>query len=279
MAAHDREPDDRIIAYTRGLSLFIAPFLLVAWVVLYLLPARTQQLWAWTIHPTMTAMLLASAYLGGFAFFLQVPRERRWAAVRIGFSAVAVFATLLGVATVIHWDRFNHHHVAFWLWSFLYFTAPFLVVAALLANSRFSAPGRADEPRLAPVARFAIGLVGALALATGLTMFLAPGLVIPAWPWQLTPLTCRVVGAVFCLGSAGLGVFADPRWIAARLLLRVETFMVSLIMVAAVRARTEFHTDRPLTWLMLGGFVAVLAGSAALLLGDRRAKLIEGHAD
>jgi hypothetical protein len=77
-------------------------------------------------------------------------------------------------------------------------------------------------------------------------------------------LTCRVVGAIFCLGSAGIGVLADPRWTTIRLMLQVEALMVTLMLVAAVRARGEFFSSRPLTWLMLGGFVVVLLGSASL---------------
>lgn len=66
--------DDLILPYTRGLSLFIAPFLLVAFLVLYPFPDQTRRLFAWTIQPTMTPMLLASAYLGGFYFFVRVLR-------------------------------------------------------------------------------------------------------------------------------------------------------------------------------------------------------------
>jgi hypothetical protein len=95
-------------------------------------------------------------------------------------------------------------------------------------------------------------------------MFLFPAQVIPIWPWFLTPLTCRVVGAIFCLGCAGIGVLVDPRWTTVRLMLQVETLMVVLMLVAAVRAAGEFDTGRPLTSLMLGGFVAVLLGSAYL---------------
>ena len=58
--------DDRVLASTRALALFVAPFLIVAFVLLYGFPADTRRLFAWTIHPTMTPMLLASAYLGGF---------------------------------------------------------------------------------------------------------------------------------------------------------------------------------------------------------------------
>lgn len=258
--------DDRVLAYTRVLSLAIAPFLVVAFVLLYFFPGDTRQLFAWTIRPTMTPMVLASAYCGGAYFFLRVPGEQRWNAVKTGFLSVTLFASLLGIATVSHWDKFNHGHVAFWLWAFLYFTAPFLVFGAWLANRRFAAPARADELRLGTVARWVVGLIGLIALVQGIVMFLVPGWIIPVWPWLLTPLTCRVMGAIFCLGSAGIGVLVDPRWTTVRLMLQVETLMVALMVIAAVRARAEFYTSRPLTWLMLCGFVAVLLGSTYLWL-------------
>ena len=236
--------------------------------LLYVFPGRTGRLFAWPIRGTMTPMVLASAYLGGFWFFVTVLRERRWAAVKLGFPAVALFATLLGIATVVHWDKFSHDHVAFWLWAGLYFTAPFLVVGAWALNTAVAGPPGDDEVRIGVVARWAVGAVGLAALVTGILMFLSPATMIGVWPWALTPLTCRVVGAIFCLGSAGLGVVRDPRWVTVRLMLQVEVLMVALIGVAAVRARDELLTDRPLTWLMLVGFAAVLAGSGYLWLSN-----------
>lgn len=95
--------DDRVLTYTRVLSLAIVPFLLTAFVVLYLFPGDTKRLFAWPINPTMTSMMLASAYLGGAYFFLRVVFESRWNVVKTGFLSVALFASLLGVATVLHW--------------------------------------------------------------------------------------------------------------------------------------------------------------------------------
>jgi hypothetical protein len=259
-----RSRDDRVLAYTRGLSLFIAPFLAVAFVILYLFPGQTHRLFAWTIQPTMTPMVLGSAYLGGFYFFVRALREPRWSALKTGFASVALFASLLGVATVIHWEKFNHPHVAFWLWAGLYFIAPFLVIGAWIANRRHAAPARDDEQRLGTTARWIVALVGLAALLTGIVMFLAPAQMIAIWPWLLTPLTCRVMGAIFCLGSAGLGVLPDPRWLTVKLMLQVEILMITLMLIAAIRARTEFLTDRPLTWVMLAGFTAVLTGSTFL---------------
>jgi len=264
MAAAPGVPDDRVLRSTRALSAFIAPFLIVAFVVLYGFPDQTERLFAWTIHPTMTPMVLASAYLGGFYFFVRALWESRWATLRLGVASVALFATLLGIATVIHWDRFNHQHFAFWLWAGLYFTAPFLVAGAYLANRRHAAPPRPDEATLGPVGRWVVGIIGIAALATGMAMFLAPAMMIAIWPWELTVLTCRVVGAIFCLGAAGIGSLMDPRWVTIRLMTQVEALMVALMLVAALRAPTEFRTDRPLTWLMLVGFLGVLVGSAGV---------------
>ena len=48
-----------------------------------------------------------------------------------------------------------------------------------------------------------------------------------------------------------------------KLLLQVEVLMIALMLIAGIRSRTEFATNRPLTWLMLG-FIGVLIGSAYL---------------
>jgi hypothetical protein len=264
MAAGDLPRDDRVLPFTRGLALFIIPFLVVAWVILYLFPGHTAQVWSWTIPVRMTSMMLASAYLGGAYFFARVVRERRWHSVGTGFLAVTTFASLLGVATVMHWDKFAHHHVAFWLWAGLYFTTPFLVIGAWLANRRYAVPPAADDVLLRPVERTVVAVVGLVALVQGAVMFVAPSRVIDAWPWPLTPLTCRVVAAVFCLGGAGAGVWLDARWSSVRLMLQVEVVMLVLILVAAARAHDEMVAGRALTWPLLVGTLLTLAGSGYL---------------
>jgi hypothetical protein len=264
MESRDPERDDRVLAYTRGLSLFIVPFLVVAFVILYVFPGHTARLWSWTIPVTMTSMVLASAYLGGAYFFVRVARSHAWHEVAIGFLAVTTFATLLGVATLLHWDKFAHSHLAFWLWAGLYFTAPFLVIGAWLANRRHAAPVVAGDVLLRPVERAVTGAVGVLALVTGAVMFAAPDTMIGLWPWALTPLTCRVMGATLCLGGAGAGVWVDPRWSAVRLMVQVEALMLALMVLAAVRAHAELVSGHALAWPLLFGVLAMLAGSAYL---------------
>lgn len=119
--------DDRVLPVTRWLSVAIIPFLVVAFAVLYPFPHDTGRLFAWPVRPTLTPMILASVYLGGAYLFLRAAMAAQWHTVKGGFVPVGTFATLMGVATILHWDKFTHSHVAFWLWAGLYFTTPLLV--------------------------------------------------------------------------------------------------------------------------------------------------------
>jgi len=112
--------------------------------------------------------------------------------------------------------------------------------------------------------RLLIGVLGIAAIATSLFLFLLPTAAIAIWPWTLTELTARVMGAIFALGIAGLGAFTDKRWTSMRILLQVAAFMLVLILIAAIRARGDFDTTKPLTWVFAAGFVAMAVGTVAL---------------
>ncbi|MGH3923183.1 MAG: hypothetical protein ACRDTT_10000 [Pseudonocardiaceae bacterium] len=249
---------------TRMVSAAIVPFLLVAFVVLYGAPKDTGRWFAWQITPSMTSMVLGSVYLGGAYFFTRAVRASHWHTVKAGFVPVTLFASLMGVATIVHWDRFNHGHVAFWLWAGLYFTTPLLVFGVWLANRGRDRRAAAEDLLVSPGTRLAAGVIGVAALGFGLLLFLQPGWAVDVWPWSLTPLTARVFGATFCLGAAGLGIFVDPRWSTARLMVQVQGLMLLLVLGAVFRARAEFDVGNPLRWLFAGGFLGLLAGSAVV---------------
>ncbi|MGZ4508142.1 MAG: hypothetical protein ACXVX8_12090 [Blastococcus sp.] len=255
--------DDRVLPATRALSVFIIPFLVLAFVVLFFWPSDTGRLFAWPITPPLTAMILGSVYLGGAYFFVRAARATRWHTVKGGFPPVATFATLMGIATVLHWGKFTHSHVAFWLWVALYFTTPFLVAGVWVVNRRFE--DRAPDDRdvaVPPVMGRVIGAIGVLAACTSAVLFLLPARAIALWPWTLTPLTARVMGAIFALGIAAIGAFRESRWSAVRILLQVEMFMLVLILVSAVRGAGDLDPSNVLTWLFAAGFVGVLGASA-----------------
>jgi hypothetical protein len=179
----------------------------------------------------------------------------------------------MGIATIAHWDKFQHTHVAFWLWAGLYFTTPFLVFCVYLANRKHDAPVADGDLLLSAGASRIVAVAGGLSLLTGAFLFLLPNLAVSIWPWTLTPLTSRVLGAIFCLGMAGLGILFDRRWSSARVLFQVATLMLALIVVAGARATGEFDSGNAMTWLICGGFIAAFAAVIVLSLRmDRLAR-------
>ncbi len=253
---------DRVLPATRALSIFIIPFLLAGFAVLFFWPKDTDTLFAWKINPPLTAMVLASVYIGGAWFFVQAARATSWQTIKGGFVPVGVFASTMGLNTILHWDKFIHDNVAFWLWTGLYFTTPFLVFGVWLANRRLAV---ADTgPKLSDAATYIIGILGIGAPALGLFLYLAPQRAIDIWPWLLTPLTARSTAAIFFLGIAGAGVFFDRSWRAVRIPLQVAMVMLALILVSVARDWDSVDTSRPMAWILVAGFVAVLGGSALL---------------
>jgi hypothetical protein len=257
---------DRVLAVTRVLSIAIIPFLLVAFVLLYFWPSAddTARLFAWRIVPGFTSMVLASVYLGGSYFFVRVARAAEWHTIGGGFVPVGLFASLMGIATIAHWDRFIHTNLAFWLWSALYFTTPILVFAVWLMNRREQSVTVVGDILLARGAVLLIGGLGVAAVATSLFLFLLPAAAIAIWPWKLTELTARVMGAIFILGAAGLGVYFDRRWSSIRILVQVAAVMLVLILIAAIRNYHDFDTTKPLTWVFAVGFMSMAVGTAIL---------------
>ena len=258
--------DDRVYRFTHVLAVFIIPFLIVAWAILYLLPERSGELFAWPIKPPMTAMMLGAAYLGGVYFFAHVARAKQWHTIKAGFLPVTFFASLLGIATLLHWDRFTHAHISFFTWTVLYFTTPFLVLGTWAFNRRTD-PRTLDSGDVTlPVwLRWLFGGVGAVTLAISLLLFLQPQMMIDVWPWTLTPLTARVMGAMFGLpGLVGVGIASDRRWSAARTILQAQAFSIGLILIAAIRSWNEFNPSAIVTWLFVGGLGGLLIGIVAL---------------
>ena len=252
--------DNSVLPVTRWLAIIVIPFLVVASVLLFIWPNNTNITFAWTIKHSMSPMMLGAAYMGGIVFFGHVAKARQWHTIKVGFLPVITFASFLGLATILHWDRFNHAHISFFTWTALYFTTPFLVLAALLLNHRHD-HGQAEsgDPRIGSFTRLVLATMGTVTLLISLFLFFSPTLMIDFWPWPLTPLTARVMGAMFALpGMVGLGIASDARWSAARIILQAQALSILMILVAALRAWGDFKPTYIGTYLFIGGLIAML---------------------
>lgn len=275
--------DGRILPATRWASLVVFAILVPALVILWGLPDRTADAWAWTIKPELTPIFLGAGYGAGAYFFLRTFLARRFHPSAAGIFGAAFFATLMLIATIIHWDRFNHGDaplvgaLVFYGWVGVYIVSPFVVLALWWLNRRTDsgrpAPGEAIVP--AWVRRLALAFAcGAFAAAA--VFFLAPAEAIDIWPWTLTPLTSRVLGSFTAqVGVGALLLSLDPRWSAWRLCVQTYWVATALLLVGAIRAWDDFDTGNVTTYLYVGG---LLAGDVALLLLYRSMERQEGAA-
>ena len=252
--------NDQILPITRWVAALVVPILLLAFIILYLLPNRTADYFAWTINPTMTSMMMGAGYLAGAYFFTHVVLAKKWHHVALGFPAVTAFVWFMLIATILHYDRFNHNHPAFIAWLILYVVTPILIPALWWFN-RKKDPGLPDalDVVIPKWARTIMGVIAIVTLGNAVLMLLFPAWYIPIWPWQLSPLTARIVAGWFALpGMVALGVAADSRWSAARITLQSQIIGLVLILVAVARSWQEFDAGKAATWVFVGGLAALL---------------------
>lgn len=272
--------DDGLLATTWWTAVCIVPVLVAAWVILFLFPGRTASLWAWTIKPDMSALVMGGGYLSGAYFFVRVARGGRWHRVAVGFLATAVFTGILLAATFLHWDRFNHSHVSFWAWFALYLVTPPLLPLLWWKNQRTDPGGpEPGDVRIPAGVRRVVALGGVAQLALAAAMFVDPGWAAGWFPWTVTPLTVRSISAFVAFPAVTWACFAfEDRWSAFRIPLQTATLGLALVGVGALRAGDDFAGPDWAVRAFTAALVAslVLLGALQLAMDRRRAGAAAG---
>ena len=270
--------DDTVLKTTKAVSAVIVPILAAAFVILFLFPGQTRTLWGWEIKSRMSCMFMGGGYLAGALFFARAARAREWHRLGPGIVATTLFATLLGVATFLHWSEFNHDHVSFWAWLALYVSTPLLLPVLYLRNRVYD-PGR-PGPEDAPIPawiRTWLPVLGAGQLVFALVLFGRPSLFVEHWPWPLSTLSARSLAGFASFPAVTYLAFAfERRWSALRW--PFETAIAGLVLVGlgAARSTGDFRSG---AWAWAWG-VGLLAGLAFLLsvrlaMGRRPATVTE----
>ena len=250
----------------------------LAGVQLFVFSERTERYFAWTVDPPLTAAFLGASYWAAVAFEWQAARARLWAHARIAVPAVFVFTALTLVVTLVHIENFHlgtefeaGTRAVTWAWIAVYSVVPLLMVVITVTQTRDVG---SDPPRSSPLPAWLVAVVAvqaAVFLALGAWLLLAPVDAAEIWPWPLTALTGRAVGAwIFSLGvAAGHALWErDTR----RLLPAAAAYLFFGVLQAAVLARYPDTVDWDATeTIVYVVFVAstVVTGGATLLT-DRR---------
>ena len=269
--------DDRVLPLTRIVALGVILILLLAVVVLYLLPDSTDQNFAWTVLPRMTAMAMGAGYLMGAYFFLRVLTGSRWHHFAAGYLPITAFTIGMALATILHLERFHQGQFNAILWEVVYALTPFLVPFIWYIQQRYE-PGTPEPGDVEVPLRFRqiVGLAGVGALLASILIFLAPQLVMSIWPWTLTPLTARVLAGWLLLPAVGgIVLWREARWSGWRVLVETVTVASVFMLLAVLISWNDWQASNPLTWLLVLAMLGALVGMPALYfyMQSRRPRL------
>jgi hypothetical protein len=253
--------------------LYIAAALVFAvGVPLFLLTERTDRFFAWTIASPLTAAFLGGSYWAACILELLAARRRDWENARVAVPAVITFTGLTFVVTLIHIDKFHFDApeagtvAGTWLWLAVYAIVPVAMAVLMVVQAR--APGH-DAPRTAPLERWQVAsmaAVSAVMLVVGALLLVTPDQVKGIWPWGLTPLTARAVGAWLI----GLGI-ATGHAVREADAVRVYPLMAGSMVFVALQAIALIRYGDEMDWASVDGvvYVALLAVIGAIGLSTR----------
>jgi hypothetical protein len=255
--APSRAPTDTL---TRVVAGFLVLILIDAAQLLAFYPDRTETLWAWTIAPPLTSMLLGSLYLAGAYFYARVLFGAPWERVAAGFPPVILFVWMAAIATALHLDRFHEDSLPFAAWVALYIVTPIGVPLLYLHNRR-----PLTGTPLAHAAKLVLGVVGAAIASASMVLFVVPDVGIDNWPYTLTPLTTRITAAVLALyGSVWLSVALYGTSTAARIPLQAHALGLAVLVIAVVRGEDAVDWGNALAPVLVA-VAAAMAITSALL--------------
>jgi hypothetical protein len=165
---------------------------LIAGTQLTFLTEHTDDYFFWTIDSPVTAAFLGATFWSAAVLALIASRQELWIRARLAVPAVGLVSTLLLVATLQHFDRFDHLISPIWVEVYV-FLPPVIV---LLLAQQLAVPGFDPSPeRSLPVAlRLVLAVQAVVMLVVGTVLLVAPEVDSPLWPWELTPLTSKAVG-------------------------------------------------------------------------------------
>ncbi len=255
---------------TRRLLLAGTVLVLAAGLDLFLLTEHTDDYFAWTIASPLTAAFLGAGYLAAAVLDGMSARERLWAVARVPLPAVLVFTTTTFVITLVHLDTFHMDSFFGWAWVVTYALLPPSVAAVFIYQRRI---GGGDPPRLAPLAgwlRLVLAAVGGVVTALGAAMVLVPSTAAGWWPWALTDLTSRAVGAWLVIVGLTAGQAAwENDWSRLRPLSITYVVLGVLQLLAVARYPDELEPS-PAAWTYVAFLIALVAFGAAGWRASRR---------
>ncbi len=195
--------DVAVVRPMRVILVVAAVLVFLAGLQLTVFPRRTADWFAWTIDAPMTAVFLGAAYWSSAVLEIAGARSPGWGRARLTVWTVLVFTSLTLVVTLVHLDAFHlgpgfatSARLVTWGWLAIYAGVPVAMLLALAMQATSRAPGPRSTLHPLPTGlRLLLVVLAVVLIAGGVVLLLAPGWAADGWPWPLTDLTARAVGA------------------------------------------------------------------------------------
>jgi hypothetical protein len=268
MALLQANPPKMLSKGMRLILLAASILVLTAGIDLTLLTEQTATSFAWTIQSSITAAFLGAGYLASFLLEFLAYRQKTWANARVAVPSVFLFTTLTLIATLLHLDKFHLSSpiasamIAAYLWLAIYIAVPIAMLALLIYQIRLQGSTPNRKATLYTWMRLVLGAQGAIMLVTGIILFLFPATASTFWPWELTPLTSRAIGAWLI----GIGVIAlHMTWENDHGRNRIA--YISYAVLGILQAVTLVRYFGEVNWSTVGSWIYLLIVISIILIG------------
>jgi hypothetical protein len=247
---------------TRWGLITVAILVFFVGIPLFILSTETERLFAWTIKSPLTAAFLGAGYWSAFTPAVLALYQPAWAWVRVTFPGAFVFSTFTAIATFLHLDKFHLQSPASWIWIAVYVVVPPALLVIGIRQARAAGEDPPRELKLPFWSRLILGLQAALTLPLGLDLYWLSPTALSFWPWNLTPLTARVIAsALLTIGVTSITMIRENDFKRVRLAAIAYTVYGALQWVNLLRFSNEVH------WGLAPSFVYGAFMIVMLLLG------------
>jgi hypothetical protein len=250
---------------------------------LYAFPDRTADYWAWTIAAEPSAASFGAGYLGAGVALTLGALTREWRRARVVVVLVFSLTSLALVVTMLNFEPFaigegGLTEAVAWTWLVVYIALPPLALAVFLLQERAGGSGEYDvAAAMRRSTQLLLGGVAAIVGVIGLALLVDRSWLAERWPWPLTPLTARFIGAWLVTYAAGFlwCVLRERDWRRTRIAVPPAATTSALLLVSAIWLRDRFD-DGAATALYVALFSAVLlALVVAAIVEERRLRGLE----
>jgi hypothetical protein len=260
---------------------FFAVIAVAALFVAYLglvTPAQMDRSFTWAVLPPLHAGFVGMLYLFGGVFMVGCVLARRRSQVSGALPAIALFTSLLLLATALNSEAFDFDLSPVWVWTLSYTIYP-AIALALLIRARGTAAPLAVAPTLPPWARTFLQAQAVAFALVGLVLLIAPSAMVDAWPWPISAGLAQFYGGPFLAYAVCSWHYAGkPAWTDLAAIVPAMLVFTSGTIVVSLQHSELFSSSDLAAWVWFGGFGAAALG-LLVMTGRALHELLVDHPD